>query len=254
MESAAAPTAVPQKPPISTTTYAQTIQGLGASVRHLYTTTCVDSHPGLLHESKLLYPTERPPHKLPVHGLYYEDLGKQAGHGNESQFAQFDALQIPYEVARRIMDNYVTTILPRYPCFLGTELWHHFDQMFSSQEGASDVSRFVVSMVLAVGCLTSRRREFSKVAALSESLYRDAIPHWGFLRKSNILSVQGLLLLIQLGMYLPYVNNVYYLGAEVVRMAIGLGLHQDVHPSQGLTAQDINLRRRIFWMVRWSIV
>ena len=192
-------------PTVSADTYKRALQSITVSVRDLYTTTCVASHPGLLHESKLLYPTEWPPHKLPVHGLYYEHLGNRAGNGNESQFAGLDALRIPFEVARRIFENYVNTILPRYPCFTSNELWYHFGQVYSNQQStglsAPDVSRFIVSMVLAVGCLTSWRREFSRVAAMSEALYRDAIRHWTFLRQSNIIAIQGLLLLIQPQLY-----------------------------------------------------
>ena len=79
--------------------------------------------------------------------------GKRAGDGNESQFAGLDALRIPFEVTRRIFDNYVNSILPRYPCFTSNELWHHFGQVYSNQQPdshpATNVSRFVVSMVLA---------------------------------------------------------------------------------------------------------
>ena len=252
----AADTTVPRAPIVTAHVYNQALQNIGAPVRRLYTTTCVDSHPGLLHESKLFYPTERPPHKLPVHGLYYEHLGKRAGNGGECQFAGLDALGIPFEVARRIFDKYLNTILPQYPCFTSDELWYHFGQVYSNQQpnnlSAPDVSRFVISMVLAVGCLTLWRREFSTVAAMSESLYRDAIRHWAFLRQSNIMTLQGLLLLIQLGLYLPYINNVYYLSAEAVRMAIGLGLHQEVHHAQGLTAPVISLRRQVFWTVQFD--
>ncbi len=215
----------------------------------------MESHLGLLHESKLFYPTERPPHKVPVRGLYYEDLGKRASYANESQFSGIDALQIPFEVARHIFDNYVVTILPRYPCFTSSELWYHFGQVYSKQQtndpSFPDVSRFIVSMVLAVSCLTSRREDFSRVAAMSESLYRDAMHHWTFLKHSNIKSLQGLLLLIQLGFFLPYINNVFFLSGETVRMAIGLGLHQEVDPTQGLTPRDVSLRRQIFWMVQY---
>ncbi|OKL59542.1 hypothetical protein UA08_05364 [Talaromyces atroroseus] len=229
---------------VSQTIYAQALQTISISIRSLYTTSCVGSHPGLLHESKLFYPTERPPHKVPVHGLYYEHLGKRAGHDNESQFWGIDALRIPFEVARHIFDNYVNTILPRYPCFTSGELWHHFGQVYSRQTNVSrspDISRFIVSMVLAVSCLTSRCDDFSRVASMSESLYRDAMRHWTFLKHSNIRSLQGLLLLIQLGFLLPYINNIYFLGSEAVRMAIGLGLHQEVDPTQGLTSRDIQL-------------
>ncbi|CRG88381.1 Oleate activated transcription factor 3 [Talaromyces islandicus] len=200
--------------------YAQTLQTISISIRSLYTTSCVGSHPGLLHESKLFYPTERPPHKVPVHGLYYQDLGKRAGHDNESHFSGLDPLRIPFEVARHIFDNYVNTILPRYPCFTSGELWYHFGQVYSRQQPNNssllDVSHFIVSIVLAVSCLTSRREDFSNVASMSESLYRDAMRHWTFLKHSNIQSLQGLLLLIQLGFLLPYINNVYYLGSEAV--------------------------------------
>lgn len=244
-------------PVVSAPVYAKAIHHVGGPVRRLFATTCVDSHPGLLHESKLLYPTERPPHKLPVHGLYYEHLGNRAGNDSESQFAGLHALRIPFEVARRIFDNYVKTILPQYPCFTNNELWYHFGQVYSHQQsnGSSDqaVSRFIVSMIMAVGCLTSWHRELSRVASMSESLYRDAIRHWKFIRQSNIMALQGLLLLIQLGLYLPYINNVYFLSAEAVRMAVGLGLHQEVHPAHSLTLREISLRRQVFWMVQFRV-
>jgi hypothetical protein len=39
------------------------------------------------------------------------------------------------------------------------------------------------------------------------------------------------------------------LSAEAVRMAVGLGLHQEVHPLHGLAPHDLGLRRQVFWMV-----
>ena len=222
----------PRTTNLSVHAYTRALQAISISIRSLHTTSCVGSHPGLLHESKLFYPTERPPVKVPVHGIYYEYLGKRAGYGNESQFPGIDPLRIPFEVVRHIFDNYVTTILPRYPCFDSNELWYHFGQVYSKQQtddlSSSDVSRFIVSMVLAISCLTSRREDFARVASMSEALHRDAMNHWTFLKHSNLRSLQGLLLLIQ------------------------LGLHQEVDPIQGLTPQCISLRRQIFWMVQSS--
>lgn len=239
--------------PISEHAYAHILRAISVSIRSLHTTNCVGSHLGLLHESKLFYPTERPPHKLPVQGLYYEYLGRRAGYGDDTQFAAIDPLRIPFEVARHIFDNYVTTILPRYPCFTSNELWYHFGQVYSKQQVDSSslrgASRFVVSMVLAISSLTSRREDFSRVASMSESLHRDAMQHWAFLKQSNIRSLQGLLLLIQLGFFLPYIDNVFFLSGEAVRMAIGLGLHQEADPVQGLDPQSISVRRQIFWLV-----
>ncbi|KAH8667050.1 fungal-specific transcription factor domain-containing protein [Xylariales sp. PMI_506] len=233
--------------------YARAVHLVGNPVVSASTTSCVRSHLGLHNEAKLFYPSERPPLKVPVDGVYHEDPRQRASSGSDFHFNGIDALRIPFGVARHIFGNYIGKILPRYPCFTDEELWYHFGQVYSRQftndTPTPNINRFIVSMILAISCLTSKRQDYTRVISLSESLQRDAMRHWTFLKEADMRSLQCLLLLIQLGLMLPYTANMWYMSGEAVRIAIGLGLHQDIDMVQDMYPGEINLRRKLFWTV-----
>ncbi|KAF7563755.1 hypothetical protein G7046_g379 [Stylonectria norvegica] len=221
------------------------------SIGNRSTPSLLRGHHGLHYQAKLFYPSERPPLKIPVRGIYYEKRQATAGHGYAAHFSHFNALQIPRDVARRLFDNYTENILPRYPCFASLDLEELFNQTYHEdlENGERpDVPMFFITMILAVSSLTSKRHDFRKVAALSESLHLDAMRRVTFLSDATLRSLQGLLLLMQLALLLPDTGNLWYMTGEAMRMAIGLGLHQE--PDQALTADPAHaeLRRCLFWV------
>ncbi|KAK7413363.1 hypothetical protein QQX98_007740 [Neonectria punicea] len=228
------------------------ILGIAAmSIKKHMTTDLFHSHVVLQHGSKLFYPSERPPLKIPVRGVYYDTHARTAGQEYGTQFSHFNARKMPLDVASRLFDNYKDNILPRFPCFMEAELSDQFRQFYhesGDDDLPSSTTSFVVTIILAISSLSSKRHDFRKVAALSESLHADAMWRIEFLRGASILSLQCLLLLIQLALLLPHTGNLWYLSGEAMRMAISLGLHQE--PETTIMSGPVHgeIRRRLFWM------
>lgn len=130
-----------------------------------------------------------------------------------------------------------------------TDLDQHFDLFYGDNAQPSNTTIFIVTLILAIGSLTSKRHEFRKIAALTEALHADAMRHIDFLGESSLTSLQCLLLLIQCALLLPHTANLWYLSGEAMRMAISLGLHQEPDGSIFIHPSSIELHRRVFWVV-----
>ncbi|KAM5362855.1 hypothetical protein ACJZ2D_012304 [Fusarium nematophilum] len=206
------------------------------------------SHNNSQHWAKLFYPSERPPLKIPVRGIYHDIYPRTAGREYAAQFSQFNARKIPLEVAKRLFNNYKDNILPRFPCFMEADLTDHFDQFYTGDDHDANTNYFIVTLMLAVSSLTSKRHDFRKVAALSEALHADAMKRIDFLRDTTLVSLQCLLLLIQAALLLPHTANLWFMSGEAMRMAISLGLHQESDRSIVPGARHAELRRKLFWV------
>lgn len=208
------------------------------------------SHRALHYQSKLFYPSERPPLKVPVLGRY--PTGRTS-RPQGSYFLHFDAQKMPPEVSRRLFHNYKDNILPRYPFFEASSLEAYFERVFSTELADDSYefqsSHFIVNMVLGISCLTSTRSDFDTVAALSERLHRNAMQNTAFLREASIRSLQCLLLLIQMALLLPETINLWYTSGEAMRMAISLGLHQQGVLDLSADPPRDEFRRNLFWVV-----
>lgn len=202
--------------------------------------------------NRLFYGSEPPPLKIHI-GILQERPYQIRGSFSASKSRISDLLLVPFEVAKLLLNVYIENILPRYPCFLASELKQHFDAVYSKQDSEQEhnpppeMSRFIVSMILAISSLTSKAHDFRKVATLSESLHRDALRHSQFLRRSNTSTLRCFLLLIQFALLLPHTSNLWYMTGEAMRMAIALGLHQE--QVELLEPHEADFRRTIFWTV-----
>jgi hypothetical protein len=233
--------------------HAQVLELTTISMINRLTPSLLNSGEKIQHHAKLFYPSERPPLKIPVRGIYHDIHRRTAGRAYAAHSSHFKARSIPIHVATRLFKNYKDEILPRFPCFLEDDLIDVFGQFYNTpgdNDSASEMPGFVVPMVLAISSLTSNSHDFPKVAALSESLYSDAMHHAGLLKESSISGLQCVLLLVQLGQLLPYTSNAWYMTGEAMRMAVGLGLHQELGSDVIPDAKQVELRRRIFWTVR----
>ncbi|KAM0811596.1 putative Fungal-specific transcription factor domain-containing protein [Seiridium cardinale] len=209
-------------------------------------------HNKFQYQAKLFYPSERPPYKIPVRGIYYDIQPRTAGRAYAARFSDFNAQKVPVQVAKRLFENYRDSILPRFPCFSEEELTEHFDYMYGqgpTEHPPSELSYFIVPIILAISSLTSSSHDFAKVAALSESLHLDAMQHKAVLRDSSIPNLQCLLLLIQLALILPYTANLWYLTGEAMRIAVSLGLHHELDPAYISEETSAELRKRLFWVI-----
>ncbi|RFU32286.1 hypothetical protein B7463_g4066, partial [Scytalidium lignicola] len=163
-----------------------------------------------------------------------------------------DSTIVPLEVAKLLLDIYLERILPQYPFFLEDDVRFNFDRVYPtlpSSEPASDESVFIVSIILAISALTSKAKDFRKIASLGESLHRAALSRCSFLRNPRIRTIQCILLLVQLAMLLPYTGNLWHLIREAMNLAIQLGLHQEHSITNETNVVSVDLRRRIFWTV-----
>ncbi|KAH7000673.1 fungal-specific transcription factor domain-containing protein [Ilyonectria destructans] len=224
---------------------------VATSITNHLTTNLFYSQPVLQHRAKLFYPSERPPLKIPIQGVYYDAHPRSAGQEYATQFSHFNAKKMPLDVARRLFENYKDNILPRFPCFVEADLTDQFRQFyhgFADDQARSNTTHFVITVILAISSLSSKRHDFRKVAALTESLHADAMRHMGFLSDASITSLQCLLLLIQLALLFPHTGNLWYLSGEAMRMAVGLGLHQEPDSTIVSSSIHVELRRRIFWV------
>lgn len=232
--------------------YSLIIESTKRAVASLCTTSLLQGQLGLYHRNRLFYGSEPPPLKIHI-GTHQDEPYRITGGLSTPRAPNLDLLLVPADVAALLLDVYIENILPRYPCFLESELKQHFDAVYSApsfgQENgpSSETSRFLVVMVLAISTLTSKAHPFRKVASLSEALHRDALRHSQFLRQSNINTLRCLLLLIQFSLLLPHTGNLWYMTGEAMRIAIALGLHQE--PVEPLDFRLLDLRRTIFWTV-----
>lgn len=234
------------------------------------TPACLTTPGPLQHRAKLFYSCERQPLKIPVRGIYHDAPGRprSAGAQYAAQFATFHALKTPPQVARRLLDNYVENILPRLPFWEGPELRELFARFYERRpsnaqppptgentDADADAENallpgFVGPMILAISSLTSRSQDFQKVAALSESLQKDAMRHADdLLKTTSLTALRCILMLVQLALLLPYSSNQWYLTGEAMRMAVSLGLHEEPELAVVGGPAQAEQRRKLFWAV-----
>lgn len=159
---------------------------------------------------------------------------------------------VPSEVAKVLLNIYLEKILPQYPIFFESDVRSHFQHVYPSSttsEPPADESVFIVAIIMAISTLTSKAKDFNKIASLGESLHRTALSRCNFLRLPSIRTVQCILLLVQLAMLLPLTGNLWHLVREAMSLAIQLGLHQESPSNQIMNSVSTDLRRRVFWAV-----
>jgi hypothetical protein len=157
---------------------------------------------------------------------------------------------LPVEVATLLFTTYVERILPHYPIFSEADAQDQFDSVYPKNDSEpSNVSVFIISMILAISTLTSKAHDKCRITSLSESLHHKALRRCDFLKSADIRSLQCLLLLAQYATYLPYTGNAWHIIGDAMRIATELGLHREVSESNHLKPAEIDLRRRLFWAV-----
>ncbi|KAI9729313.1 MAG: hypothetical protein M1834_006984 [Cirrosporium novae-zelandiae] len=164
---------------------------------------------------------------------------------------------IPLHIAGLLTKNYVDKILPQYPIFDAQTVWDGFNTVYHAKDhpqvSGSDLTKFMVSMVLCISIMTSRASDISKVASTSDQMFRSALQCLDCLRCTSLGALQACLLLIQYSYLRPTAGNLWNLVGLAMRMAIELGLHQDISAENRIADDldhkfDARLRRRIFWV------
>ncbi|KAJ8109678.1 hypothetical protein OPT61_g7284 [Boeremia exigua] len=153
------------------------------------------------------------------------------------------------DMAHRLQNAYFTYRWPALP-FLHwpTFLNNHFSTVIASPEQATDVSRFITLMVLALGAIDLKRLDKS----LGEQhlvFFQHATTHYlaALLKNDSVETVQGLLLIAQFAINEHQSANAWLVVGQAMRTAIDLGLHRDQPTNSDLYRSE--MRKRVFWGV-----
>lgn len=157
---------------------------------------------------------------------------------------------VPAGVARKLFDAYVDKVLPQYPVFLLDDVNNIYDTVYGPsspcQQQCSSNS-FITLHILAITTIISKSSDTERSLTLARSLYNDSLKYADSLNTNSVATLQSLCLLIQLTFFLPTCGDLVYLVGEAMRLAVELGLHEEVTSKMNETMT--NFRRVLFWVV-----
>ncbi|KAF2019162.1 hypothetical protein BU24DRAFT_114447 [Aaosphaeria arxii CBS 175.79] len=163
--------------------------------------------------------------------------------------------KLPPGVTEALFSTYTDRILPQYPVYTLEEVASLQSKYVSAATDCTlltPIEQFTASMILAISVLSTRSKDYRKLASLAESLRRDAYARVGYganIAQPTITSVQQLLLVAQYGFLLPSSTNLWQVVGDAMKTALGLGLHQEAPHHYGLDQETIQFRRRLFWVL-----
>ncbi|VUC26102.1 unnamed protein product, partial [Clonostachys rosea] len=161
--------------------------------------------------------------------------------------------QLPDEVADKLMGVYLNRISPQYPIFSRedvNDIFGRFKLSASNPQMVTPDERFIIWMIMAIAVLSSTADDYRKLASVAESLRRNAFSHFDFGSQSNhatTTTIRQLLLLLQYGFLLPSSTNLWQVAGDAMRIAVGLGLHQDTPAESGFAEETVQSRKKLFW-------
>jgi hypothetical protein len=132
------------------------------------------------------------------------------------------------------------------------ELYHAYRSEPGDTDLISPEDSFIVLMILAISVLSSKSKDYRQLVSLAESLRRDAFSRIQFdilTSNTSCSSVRRLILIAQYGFFLPSSTNLWQVVGDATRMALELGLHEEVPEHPGIDEIAVDSRRRLFWVV-----
>ncbi|KAF2107978.1 fungal-specific transcription factor domain-containing protein [Lophiotrema nucula] len=171
-----------------------------------------------------------------------------------STVTSIDLSSIPRHVAEVLVKVYVDKILPQYPFFYAEQIASHFRAVYAgamqTQHPLPRVSKYIISMVMAVSTMTSKAVDFEKPMAFSDALFYGAMQHYETLKPNTLEALQATMLICQFATFRPATADIWRAKDIAMRMAIGLGLHRHPIPKwHTLDAETVKLRANIFWVL-----
>jgi hypothetical protein len=205
----------------------------------------------------------RPRHVLPYHKAFFmnAELPFPLAFGshrtidvpNSSNGSSFT--QLPDEVADKLMAVYLNRISSQYPIFSRedvNDIFQRFKLSSSDPQMVTPDERFVIWIIMAIAVLSSTADDYRKLASVAESLRRNAFNHFDLGLRTNhgtTTTIRQLLLLLQYGFLLPSSTNLWQVAGDAMRIAVGLGLHQDTPAESGFDEETVQSRKKLFWTV-----
>ncbi|EWC48962.1 hypothetical protein DRE_00267 [Drechslerella stenobrocha 248] len=154
------------------------------------------------------------------------------------------------DTALRLIQHYLDTIFSHYPFFDETSLFMSVHAVFRDETTASSRDLYICYMVLAIATVSISKGADATAKLRAAGYVTAAIGHSRqILVPYSTIGIQATLLLIQYALLEPATYNPWYLIGVASRIMIDLGLHQDLQKSAKQTANEAELRRRIFYSV-----
>ncbi|KAL4787215.1 fungal-specific transcription factor domain-containing protein [Aspergillus varians] len=150
-----------------------------------------------------------------------------------------------------LIQHYFDTFYIRLPFFHETSFWASVDTVY--QNGAHFAKPFdnwIMRMVLATayGSMSDASMDSNHRKALS--LIQEALQYAeDVLRPGTLVGIQAIMLLAQYSLVDPAHFRTWYLVGMAARVLVDLGLHQDHHAEAVPSAEQQDLRRRVFHCV-----
>lgn len=154
----------------------------------------------------------------------------------------------PRHLVNPMVQYYIDHYLALYPFISESKI---FGSLEALRMGHGDaVDHWTAFLVLAVA-------QASKSSSQNGSKYKEAVTYLVtalrysemVLLPGSIQAVQMVLLLVQYSLVDPYHFEVWYLIGAAARIAIDLGLHQDLPQTVQLKSSQLDLRRRVYYSI-----
>jgi len=134
------------------------------------------------------------------------------------------------------------------PFFFETTFWASVDSVY--QNGAHFARPFdnwILRMVLAIAYASMSNASNDGNHQMALSLVSDALQYAeDVLLPGTVLGIQAIMLLAQYSLVDPTHFRAWYLIGTAARVLVDLGLHQDHHSESIPSAEQQDLRRRVF--------
>lgn len=184
---------------------------------------------------------------------------RYSGHSSNTLI---DISSVPHLAIQQMMENYVETHLPQYPCVPKAMLENIVmnsqeiqledtksspPQAIASSSGLGHFEYFVFFIALAISALTLTWKAEDQARAASESFFNSARNHLQALQEhSEIQALQISLLLAHYAHMCPERVDNWTCIANAVRIVLNLGLYRE--SPDGLNSEQKQLRSDLFWV------
>ena len=156
----------------------------------------------------------------------------------------------PDAMARQFVDAYFRNVNRAYPFVNRTKILTDLEFFGGFVQHRRNTDSTLLYLIMAIGCTTLQRAGVipaDTAASSFEIPYSDIIQEC--LSREDIESVQILVLLALYSLFDPKGTSTWSIVGIVSRQAMLLGLTRRDLDEKGLSAIDIELRRRLFWSI-----
>ncbi|EXJ75641.1 uncharacterized protein A1O5_00148 [Cladophialophora psammophila CBS 110553] len=183
---------------------------------------------------------------------YLNRQARDATKGAEPQVQSWRAMaisSIPRHVVDAMLKHYCETYRPQYPSIGEEDLYRARDKVYESSQLVG-YDAFVIYITLAISSNTLMHIDEKRAATTTDGLWATAVVHLEQVgATSSWERLQALQLLTHYGFLNPQHVNVSHCAAAASRLALHLGLHEELPISTQVKLEPaiLNTRRRMFW-------